>query len=168
MMGDLDLKEKLWGGIFGVLAIIAAIGEMFANGISLGSVLSAVKDVSGTLVVVVLFIAVVKSLIPVKNSMSFTEKLESGLDKWREANNNMIVKAEDSDGSKDKYGLSMKPDMNAFYGAKGKGKPGVFVRMPALNSNDWTKENIEMEFWLNRGTFLKEEQTWMIKKMRCN
>ena len=28
-MDTLDLKEKLWGGVFGIIAIIAAICEMF-------------------------------------------------------------------------------------------------------------------------------------------
>ena len=32
-MDNLDLKEKLWGGIFGVVAIIAAFLEMFVDGI---------------------------------------------------------------------------------------------------------------------------------------
>lgn len=153
-MEDLDLKEKLWGGIFGVLAIIAALGEMLANGISAASVLGAIKDVSGTLVVVVLLVTVVKSLIPKKDQVSFSVRMEKALDKWRAANSNMIVKTDKSNGSKDQYGLSMKTDMNAFYGT-GKDNSGVFFRMPALESDIWSKGNIEIKFWLNIGTFLE-------------
>ncbi len=63
-MDEFDFKEKVFGGIFGVIAIIAAIAEMFANGISVASILGAIKDIFGTLVVVVLLITVVKNLLP--------------------------------------------------------------------------------------------------------
>ena len=58
-------KETFWGGIFGAIAIIATIVELFTSGFSLGNIASAVKDVFGTLVVIVLFIAVIKDNIPV-------------------------------------------------------------------------------------------------------
>ena len=61
-MDKMDRDEKLWGGIFGVVAIAAAIAEMFINGIDAASVIGAVKDISGTLVVVVLLVAFIKSL----------------------------------------------------------------------------------------------------------
>lgn len=154
-MDKLDFKEKIWGGIFGVVAIFAALGEMIVNGISTASVLAAIKDISGTLVVVVLLVTVVKSLLPKKNKKDFSERLEIALDEWRENNANLIAKDDKSDGSSDKYGLSMKTDMNAFYGESGTGKLGVFFRMPVFSSDVWEKGGIDIEFWLNRGTFFQ-------------
>lgn len=154
-MDKLDFKEKIWGGIFGVVAILAALGEMFANGLSKASVLGAVKDISGTLVVVILLITVVRTLFPKKYKKSFSERLESAIDIWREKNSNLIVKDDKSDGSANKYGLSMKTDMNAFYEETGNGKLGVFVRMPALDSDVWKTDKIDVVFWLNRGTFFQ-------------
>lgn len=73
-MDKIDLGEKVWGFIFGVIAIIAAVLEMFANGISTASILGAIKDVFGTLVVVVVFYLVIKSLP--KKPKNITEILE--------------------------------------------------------------------------------------------
>lgn len=154
-MDPLDLKEKIWGGIFGVIAILAALGEMIANGISAVTVLGAVKDISGTLVVVVLLIMVVKSLLPEKYEKTFSERMESAINQWRENNDNLIVKDERSDGTPNQYGLSMQTDMNAFYDKSGNGKVGVFFRMPAFHLDVWEKGGINIEFWLNRGTFFQ-------------
>ena len=153
-MNDLDLKEKLWGGVFGVIAILAALAEMLVNGLSLASVLGAVKDVAGTLVVVVLLVTVVKSMLPKKGAQPFPQRLEAALDGWRTANRNMIVRNSKSNGSEDKYGLSLKTDMNAFYSGTGT-NAGVFCRMPALALDTWKKGNIQLEFWLNTGTFFE-------------
>ena len=55
-------KEVLFGGIFGIVAIIAAVGEMIANGISIAGMLGATKDIAGTVVAVMVFIIAVKHL----------------------------------------------------------------------------------------------------------
>ncbi len=55
-------KEILFGGIFGIIAIVAAIGEMIANGISASTVLGTVKDIAGTVVAVMVFIIAVRHL----------------------------------------------------------------------------------------------------------
>lgn len=154
-MDKLDFREKIWGGIFGVISILAALGEMFVNGISATSILGAIKDIFGTLVVVVLLITVVKSLIPEKNKTTFAERLESAIDEWRENNKNLIAKDDKSDGSTEQYGLSMKTDMNGFYDESGSAKLGVFFRMPIFTSDVWEKGGINIEFWMNRGTFFQ-------------
>ena len=45
-------KEILFGGIFGIIAVVAAIGEMIANGVSAATMLGTAKDIAGTLVAV--------------------------------------------------------------------------------------------------------------------
>ena len=73
-MDKMDFQEKLWGGIFGIVAIVAAIGEAVAGGMSVSSVLGAIKDVSGTLIVGVLLVTFVKQLP--RKPKNIVEKLE--------------------------------------------------------------------------------------------
>ena len=56
-------KEVLFGGIFGIIAILAALGEMLINGISAESVLSAIKDIAGTIVAVMVFVIAIEHLL---------------------------------------------------------------------------------------------------------
>lgn len=155
-MEDLDLKEKLWGGIFCLIAIIAAIGEMFVNGISEASILGAIKDVAGTLVVVVLLFTVVKSLIPKKYMLSFEERLTNELTKWQQENSNMIVKKSNSDGN-NYYGFSMKTDVTSFFTPTSENaNAGWFVRLPLINAENYNKNGIEILFNMNRGTFFEK------------
>lgn len=61
-MDKFDFQEKVWGGIFGGIAIIAALAEMFINGIDAASIAAAVKDVFGTLIVIVLFVTFIRQM----------------------------------------------------------------------------------------------------------
>ena len=64
-MDKLDLQEKIWGGVFGIIAILAAIAELITGGISAASVFGTIKDVSGTLVVVVVLALVPAFLVSI-------------------------------------------------------------------------------------------------------
>ena len=170
-MDKLDLKEKILGGIFGVIAIISAIVEMFANGISISTVAGMMKDVFGTLIVVVLFVMVVKSLIPRKYKQSFEERLKSALDKWQQENKNMILEGYHIEtDSKKYYNFDLRTNVKNFYqfvyekadeltpdeqtdNKVKSGKKGWFVRLPAIEEQNYNKQNIEILFKLNRSTF---------------
>ena len=91
-MDKKDRDEKLWGGVLGAISILAAIAEMIINGVDLISILGAIKDVSGTLVVVVLLIAFVKSLP--KKPKNLHEILEQSVENWGLDNAPLIFKAE--------------------------------------------------------------------------
>ena len=78
-----DFIEKILGGVFAVVAIIAAIAEIFVNGLSASTLIGGIKDVFGTLAVVVLFFAVVKDKIPSKDfRKAFDEAMASVCDKY--------------------------------------------------------------------------------------
>ena len=64
MVEKQDFIEKILGGIFAVIAVLAAIAEVVINGISAATVAAGIKDVFSTLVVIVLFFAVIKDSIP--------------------------------------------------------------------------------------------------------
>ena len=63
-------KEIVFGGIFGIIAVVAATGEMIISGISVATILSATKDIAGTLVAVMVFIIAIKHLF-VKKTTGF-------------------------------------------------------------------------------------------------
>ena len=150
----LDLKEKLWGGIFGVISIMAALGEMIANGISAETVMGTIKDISGTLIVVVLLVAVVRNLIPKKYELSFDERLTGALTKWQEANSNMII---GGTVVKDKFDLSIRTDMNDFYNATPISKhKSMFLRMPMLTEENYNKGNVMLEFTMTKAIFFDD------------
>lgn len=157
-MDTMDLREKLWGGLFGVIAIVAALGELFVNGVSTATVLGAVKDVSGTLVMVILLVMVVKSLMPKKYKLSFEDRLKSALDKWEADNKNMIVKKANSDGNNN-YGLSMKTDITSFFTPTSEAaNAGWFLRVPIIKKENYEKPGIKVLFNLNRGTFFEKRR----------
>lgn len=163
-MDKLDLQEKIWGGVFGVIAIIAAIGEMLVNGINKASVLGAIKDVAGTLVMVVLLVVVIKSLMPKKYALSFEERLTNALVKWQKDNANMIVKTDRSDGN-DFYGLSMKTDITSFFTPTPENaNADWFVRLPKILEENYNKQKINILFNLNRGTFFEKRNDLTVEQ----
>jgi len=155
-MDKLDSKEKIWGGIFGIIAIIAALAEMIVSGISVETVLGAIKDIAGTLIVVVLLVAFLKSLMPKKYELTFEQRLADALTKWQNNNSNMIVKKADSDGN-DHYGLSMKTDPTSFLiPTSDNANAGWFVRLPVIAAENYDKSGIKVLFNLNRGTYFEK------------
>lgn len=157
-MDKLDFKEKLWGGIFGVISILAAFGEMFIKGVSSESVFGVIKDVSGTLVVVVLLVVVVRNLIPKKYLLSFEERLEGALTKWQKTNSNMIIAGTIVNTKDDqKYDISMRQDVNDFYNPLPLTKyQGMFLRMPLLTEENYNKPNTVLVFYLKKALFFRD------------
>lgn len=98
-MDKMDRDEKLWGGIFGIIAIVAAIAEVFVNGVDMASIVGAVKDISGTLVVVVLLVAFIKSLP--KKPKNFREQFEADMGEIEQAYAPLIVKYVPKDTAKE-------------------------------------------------------------------
>lgn len=71
--------ETLWSGFFGIISVIAAVIEMFVNGVNSATIISAIKDISGTIAVVfVLFIAI-KHFV-VKEPKNFDEVFNKGME----------------------------------------------------------------------------------------
>ena len=62
-----DFIDKILGGIFAVVAIVAAVIELILGDISTATVAACIKDVFSTLAVVVLFFAVIKDKMPARN-----------------------------------------------------------------------------------------------------
>ena len=98
-MEQLDYQEKVWGGILGVIAILATLVEMLVNGISVASIAGAVKDISGTLIVVVLLITFLKQLP--KKAKNFREVFEVEMKEVERKYSPLVKKATVRDTAKE-------------------------------------------------------------------
>ena len=90
-------KEVLFGGIFGIVAVLAAIGEMIANGISTGTILGAVKDIAGTIVAVMVFVTAMKHLV-VKKATDFEGVFNAEMAKVIAKYSPILIKDESGEG----------------------------------------------------------------------
>lgn len=91
-MDKLDFKEKVWGFIFGIIAIASAVAEMISVGISWSAFWGMLKDIASTAVVIVVGYAFINS-IP-KKAKDTTGKLETAVLEWGMNNTPLIFKAE--------------------------------------------------------------------------
>ena len=170
-MNKEEFQEKFWGGVFGVIAIAAAIGEAFANGISLSTILGAVKDVSGTLVVVVLLVTFIKQLPrKLKNT---AEILEQYVENWGVDNAPLIFKAQgyvSAKGSEYTQGFLLLQNPRSFaslsylnpsspdwidYAKYGGGKKytGKFIDLPDYRT--MTENTAKVQFIMEQSHFSK-------------
>lgn len=155
-MGRNDFIEKVLGGLFALVSIVGAVAEMILNDFSAASIAGGVKDIFATLVVVILFLAVAKDIIP---KFKFEDKLKVALDTWQNENANMIIRDPITDiehkGSEPScYSLNLKTDVVDFYKDSSTTKSkGLFLRMPLLTRDNYSKEGVEIKFYLNKSTF---------------
>lgn len=87
-------NETLWSGFFGIISVIAAIVEVFVNGINTPNVVAAIKDVSGTVAVVFVLFITIRHLI-LKEPKNFDEVFTSGMEAVTVKYNPLIQKQED-------------------------------------------------------------------------
>lgn len=147
--------ETLWGGLFGLIAIAAAMAEMAFAGFSPDAVAGGIKDIAGTLIVVVVLLVAIRSILPKRFELSFPERLEKALNEWKEANASMIVQR-DKDSLPNRLGFGMRTDMRNFYlNDPLPSNAGWFVRLPLPTSNEYQEPGVCLEFHLNRGTFFE-------------
>lgn len=158
-MDKLEIREKLWGGIFGTIAIFAAVAEMFVCGVNLSSVFGMIKDVFGTLVVVLVMVTVAKTIMPKKETLTFEDKLSNTLNHWVDAHSNMVVKTSKMpQGHENDFGISMTTDINRFYNTEklksdnGNGV-GRFLRITHIDKETYKNNNVKLEFFINAQTY---------------
>lgn len=148
-------RETIIGGIFGIIAVGAALLEMKANGLSAASVFSGIKDIAGTMVAIMVFLIAIGSLIPQKERLTFEEKLIAALSDWQKSNSTLIEKSTDNEKT-NKYGFSMKTDIRDFYRANPITKNvGWFVRLPLISKENYQAQAFDIVFHLNKGTFFE-------------
>ena len=154
-------NETLLGGIFGLIAIVAILIEMFLNGISPESVVAAVKDVAGTIVSVMIFYIAIKHIFKsIKENKSFENILINSLDKWQKEHANMVVRKEKYDFETTGqpatcFSLGLKTNISDFYNNSVSENTGWFLRMPILKKENYAGNEVILKFHLNKGTFFE-------------
>ncbi|MDY0236322.1 MAG: hypothetical protein RBR71_09850 [Gudongella sp.] len=101
-----DALEKIGGGLLGVIAIVAAIVELILGGVDALSIAGAIKDISGTLIVVMVLLAALKHLVP-KKAKNFKEAFENEMVKVLLKYNPIIAKDTTKDG---RYNIASRID----------------------------------------------------------
>ena len=153
--------ETLWGGIFGAIAILAILVELFLNGISAESVIGAVKDIAGIIVSVMVFAIAIKQMIKqIQDSKTFEERLEKALITWQKDHSAMVVRKEKYDYEHENtsatcFSFGLKTNLKDFYENRETQKTGWFVRMPLLTKENYNNGNVVLKFRLNKGTFFE-------------
>lgn len=107
---EFDYFEKIGGGVLGAIAIVSAILEMIFNGISAATVMAAIKDISSTLIVVMVLLVALKKLFP-KKQKGFTNifyiEMKSITEKY-----SPVIKRVDSD----KIEFHIADNLSCLYG----------------------------------------------------
>ena len=126
---DMESIDKVLGGIFGIIAILAALFEMILGGFTIDAIVSGIKDISGTAIVVVLLIAFINRIPkPIHN---IRESIESEMEKVEKSYAPLIrkavVKETDNDAKKSKLGKTIRyeiaKDVDALFG-----KESTYIR----------------------------------------
>ena len=151
-----DFIDKILGGIFAVVAIIAAIVELAFGEVSAASIAACTKDIFSTLAVVVLFFAVIKDKMP---GFKFEKRMNQAIDTWIKENSNMIVRKAEHDiehtGEEPScFSLDLKTSVVDFYEPNSvTKKTGLFLRIPMINKENYQTGPVELRFYMNKGTF---------------
>ena len=78
---DDDSIEKVVGGIFGLIAIIAIIYEMYIGGFDKSAITGGIKDIAGTLITIVMLFVAINALKPKKKKQEdFDSVLEEEME----------------------------------------------------------------------------------------
>lgn len=156
---DDDAIEKVVGGIFGVIAIIAIIIEMSLGGFEPEALVGGTKDIASTLITVVMLIVAIKALRPKKEEpFSFQTELKTKLSTFVAENSRMLKIKDIEEGNNDYYELYMETDFDAYFGEKTKLRAGWFMRIPPISDEVYAKEGLKVEFHLNQGTFFGHDK----------
>ncbi len=109
--GEFDSLDKVGGGVLGVFAIGGAIAEMIFSGVEPATIAGCIKDVAGTLIVVMVLIAALKRILP---KHGFEEVFEMEMKNVEERYEPAIRKGKDVQTEKTvrKYIYNIAEDLN--------------------------------------------------------
>ena len=91
-------KETLFGGIFGIIAIVAILAEMILSGFSAQAIVRGIKDIARTIVAVLVFFFAVRQFMK-KNAKGFDETFGAQMQKIIAKYAPIIVASEPEDGT---------------------------------------------------------------------
>jgi len=152
-------KENLIAGIIAIIAFVAIICELVFGGISTESVAGAVKDITGIVVDIGVFLLAFRFALKKPEEESLDVKISTALNKWRSENSSMIIRDEEYDLDKNYFSFFMRTDVKNFFAdATAEKTIGWFVRVPKVDSDEYLNDTFKIQFHLNISTFLKGKQ----------
>lgn len=161
-MKKIDLETKL-GGISAIIAIIAIVAQIAVNGFSSDSVAGGIKDISTTIVALLVLVVAVRKLRPSKNKKDFKELMTDALNEWSERNYPLIMnkeviskKVNGRDTTLQRYFMLTDHDHLFDYAKDGPAenwKTGLFVEIPEIKKENYISPSIV--FHLNESTFME-------------
>lgn len=133
-------KEIILGAIFGTITIIAVICEMAFGGFSKEAIAGGIKDISGTIVAVLVFLSAWIALHPRKDkSFDFESELINRLRIWKEEHSNLIF----FNNEENPLEIHMKTNIENYFEGGHQEFPGRFVLITL-------GDVIKLSFSLNR------------------
>lgn len=149
-MAKIDLETKL-GGLFGCTAMIAIVSEMYLSGFSTQGLVAGLKDASGTMVALMVFLVAIRSMIK-DSPKNLHQELEQQFKQFGADYFPLIFKVEGYKIRKEGYytqGFCILKDVSSFpslvntlmqgadvsqYAAYRSQKTTQFIQLPALQS----------------------------------
>lgn len=95
-MGKVDFETKL-GGFFGIVACLAIFVEMILAGFTADSIVGGVKDISGTMVAILVLVVAVRKIRPGYKKETFGSVLAEELEDFEKRSQPLVHKAKDYD-----------------------------------------------------------------------
>ncbi len=89
-MKKIDVETGL-GGVFGLVAVLAALSEMALGDFSMPVIVSGVKDIAGTMVVVMVFLIAVRGLT-LNSPKNLTQELDAQMHAFEKKNKPLIFR----------------------------------------------------------------------------
>lgn len=136
--------ETLWGGIFGGVAIIAAILSLVLGEINASTIAGCVKDIAGTLIVVIVLFVAIKQLLP-KKAGDFNGVFEAEMKKLITKYDPLISRDEEY-FSKGKIMYRIVPNFDSIFGEK----PQNPVKLFELEDNQNLKFSVTKTIFIGR------------------
>lgn len=155
MLKKINTETKI-GGLFGIIGLIAIIVEVSLNGWSTSAIAGGIKDLAGTMVIVVLFLISAKNLIPKKQTFTYEEKMKNALDQWQNNHLPIVNRKEEFKDSKLRYFMLTDPKKFFSYNKSTeieRVESGLFLEMPLINEQNYRFSRPTLVYYLNKGTF---------------
>lgn len=155
-MRNIDFETKL-GGIFGIIAFLAIVAEIYLGSFATDIIVGGIKDLAGTLVAIMVLVVAVKKIKPKKTDETFESVLAQELDDFERRSQPLIHRAKDFDQAI-RYYLITRMDRILYATSdnlkeikeKGSVNSGTFNGKFADLSID---DELKMSFYLNASTF---------------
>jgi len=155
--------ETIIGAIASLIAVVAIVIGMAINQFTTDAIWSGIKDISTTLVAIIVLIVAVRKLSPKRTNETFESVLKNELDSWVNRSAPLIYLATDYDKPGTRY--YMLTNMDSIFnvaemgidelkqrGSKNSGTfNGRFIELPQYS--ELNKKSAQFTFYLNATTF---------------